>query len=51
MKEAVIEAIKGLMNALDDDARLEVLFGYCSHCGCKQPEDSVAMRCQCWNDE
>lgn len=41
--------LKGRLDALSDDQRLELFGRYCAHCGCKQPESG--MRCQCWNDE
>lgn len=49
MKDATIEAIKILLNTLDDSSRLKILSDYCSPCGSKQP--TGRSRCQCWNDE
>ena len=50
LAEKKIKKIIEKMKELTDEERMEIIYKFCTHCGCIQHEETW-RRCQCWNDE
>lgn len=44
----VEEIIEELCKLSSDEERLDVIYLFCTHCGCYEGDRGI---CQCWNDE